>query len=48
MYFNTKQKYLGLFAGDKDEEKVPIDDLNCIYEYADKLKSTVNGYDNGK
>lgn len=48
MYFNTKQKYLGLFTGDKDEEKVPIEDLNCIYDYTDKLKSTVNSYDNGK
>ncbi len=48
MYFNTKQKYLGLFTGDKDEEKVPIQDLNCIYNYADKLKSTINSYDNGK
>lgn len=48
MYFNTKQKYLGLFTEDKDEEKVPIDDLNCIYIYADKLKNTVNSYDNGK
>jgi len=48
MYFNSKQKYLGLFTEDKDEEKVPIDDLNCIYEYADKLKNTVNSYNNGK
>ena len=48
MYFNTKQKYLGLFTEDKDEEKVPIDDLNRIYDYADKLKNLVNSYDNGK
>ncbi|MPM29543.1 hypothetical protein SDC9_76083 [bioreactor metagenome] len=48
MYFNTRQKYLGLFTEDKDEEKVPIDDLNCIYDYADKLKNIVNSYDNGK
>ncbi len=48
MYFNTKQKYLGLFTGDKYEEKVPIDDLNCIYDYANKLKNTVSSYDNKK
>jgi hypothetical protein len=48
MYFNTKQKYLGLFTGDKDEEKVSIENLDCIYNYADKLKNTVNIYDNGK
>jgi len=46
MYFNTKQKYLGLFNENKDEEKVPIEFLDCIYNYADKLKSTVNSYDN--
>jgi len=48
MYFNTKQKYLGLFTEDKEEDKVPIEDLDCIYNYADKLKGTVNSYDNGK
>ncbi len=48
MYFNTKQKYIGLFTEDKNEEKVPIEDLNCIYSYADKLKSTVGNYENGK
>jgi hypothetical protein len=48
MYFNNKQKYLGLFTEDKNEEKVSIDDLNCIYDYADRLKNTVNSYDNGK
>ena len=49
MYFNTKQKYLGLFASeDKNEEKVPIKDLNFIYSYADKLKSTVSSYEGGK
>jgi len=48
MYFNNKQKYLGLFTGDKEEEKVSIEDLNCIYNYADILKSTVSSYDNGK
>jgi len=48
MYFNTKQKYLGLFSENKDEEKVPIEDLNCIYNYADKLRNIVNSYDNGR
>ena len=46
MYFNTKQKYLGLFNEDKDEEKVAIEYLDCIYNYAEKLKSTVSSYDN--
>lgn len=44
MYFNTKQKYLGIFS-DKNEEKVPIEDLNSIYNYADKLKITIEDYE---
>jgi len=47
MYFNTKQKYLGLYDKGKNEEKIPIEDLNGIYGYADKLKSIVSNYENG-
>lgn len=46
LYFNSKKKYLGLFADNKNEEKVAIEDLNDIYNYAEKLKVTVNNYDN--
>ena len=46
MYFNTKQKYLGLFTDSKNEEKVLIEDLNEIYNYAGKLKSAVSSYEN--
>lgn len=45
LYFNTSQKYLGLFDEQKHEERVPIDDLDEIYKYADRLKSTVGFYD---
>lgn len=45
LHFNTPQKYLGLIDEQKNEEKVPIDDLDEIYEYADSLKSTVKFYD---
>lgn len=48
MYFNTKQKYLGLFTDNKDEEKIPIEDLNGIYKHAEKLKSTISSYENNK
>jgi hypothetical protein len=48
MYFNTKQKYLGLFTDIKNEEKLPIQDLNEIYNYAEKLKSTISNYENCK
>lgn len=48
MYFNSKQKYLGLFADAKNEEKITIEDLNEIYSHAGKLKSTVSSYENNK
>lgn len=38
---NPKRKYLGLFDENKTEEKVPIGDLNEIYQYADRLKATI-------
>jgi predicted type IV restriction endonuclease len=46
LYFNTKNKYLGLFADNKSEEKVSMMDLNDIYNYADKLKITISNYEN--
>jgi predicted type IV restriction endonuclease len=48
LYFNSKKKYLGLFSDNKNEEKVVIEDLNDIYMCTDKLKITVNNYDNNK
>jgi hypothetical protein len=44
-YFNTKQKYVSFFDENKKEEKVPIDKLSEIYNYAEKLKATVSYYD---
>jgi hypothetical protein len=38
-YFNTKQKYVSFFDENKKEEKVPIDKLSEIYNYADELLS---------
>lgn len=47
-YFDTSQKYVGLFDEQKHEEKVPINDLDDIYRYADQLKSTVKFYDDNE
>lgn len=46
-YFDHKQKYVGFFDENKVEEKVPIDKLSEIYNYAEKLRATI-GYYNGK
>jgi len=43
-YFDSKQKYVGFFDENKVEEKVPIDRLSDIYNYAEKLKETIGYY----
>jgi len=44
LHFNTSQKYLGLFS-QKKEQKVPIDNLNDIFKYAEQLKAIISEYD---
>lgn len=49
LMFNAKQKYIGLVAdADKTIEKVPIDSLDDIYNYASRLRDTVKFYDVAK
>ncbi|MDD3043423.1 MAG: type I restriction endonuclease [Methanosarcinaceae archaeon] len=46
LHFNTSQKYLELFADkDRNAEKIPISELNEIYNYSEQLLITVNNYD---
>ena len=42
--FNTKQKYLGLFDENKKEEKIPIENIKDIYNYSERLKTTIDFY----
>jgi predicted type IV restriction endonuclease len=51
MHFDGKQKYLGLFdkgekrkSGAKIEDKIPINNLNEIYKYSERLKNTTKIY----
>ena len=44
--FEQDQKYLGLFNEQKKEERIPIDGVDDIYNYATQIKATVKGYDN--
>jgi predicted type IV restriction endonuclease len=39
-HLNAAQKYLGVLK-DKEEERIPIDDLDEIFKYADRIKETV-------
>ena len=46
LYFNNpKKKYLGLFDSEKKEEKVPVNELNDIYQYAERLQAVINYYE---
>ncbi len=45
LHFNTSQKYLGLIDQDKNEERVAIESIDDIYDYADNLREIVEFYD---
>lgn len=44
LWFNRAKKYLGLFDENKVETRVPIADLEEIYQHADHLRKTVARY----
>ncbi len=46
LHFNYSKKYIGLFSN-KQEEKVPIESLNDIFTYEDRLKAVIAEYDAG-
>ena len=48
LHFNGPQKYLGLLDPSQQEERVPINDLDQIYQYADRLRTAVSMYENPK
>lgn len=44
LWFNRSKKYLGVFDENKVETRVPIDEVEDIYRYADQLRKTVARY----
>lgn len=45
LWFNTSQKYIGLFDKDpKKEERIAIKGIDEIYQFADRLRATVGHY----
>jgi hypothetical protein len=42
--FDGSQKYLGLFDASKNEDRVPIERLEDIYDHSDRLIETVRNY----
>ena len=46
LHFNdTEHKYLGLFDKGRNEDRVPITKLDEIFNYADRLKATIERYE---
>ncbi len=43
--FNREQKYVGIFDANKNEDRVPIADLDDIYTYADRIIDAMKSYD---
>ncbi|AFY74959.1 hypothetical protein Syn7502_03059 [Synechococcus sp. PCC 7502] len=48
LWFNSKQKYLGLFDSSKNEVKIAIDTLTDIYKHSDQLIATTQSYETQK
>ena len=46
LWFNTKQKYLGIFGTDKTETRIPIESVVGIYQHSDEILNTVMQYEN--
>lgn len=44
LYFNGKQKFIGLFDEDKSVERFPVENLNSIYNYTEEIRQTVKRY----
>lgn len=47
-YFHSKTKRIGFLDKEKNEERVQIDTLGDIYDHADRLRKTVQFYDDEK
>ena len=45
LHFNRTQKYLGVFDEQRAERRVPIQNLNDIYQYADQLRRVFAFYE---
>jgi predicted type IV restriction endonuclease len=45
LYFDREQKYVGFFDDKKNEERVPIDQIDDIYAHANRLLAALSGYD---
>lgn len=45
LHLNTANKYISLFDQNREEEKIQIDSIDNIYDYADRLVDTMKVYE---
>lgn len=45
LWFNTSQRYIGIFDKDKQEVRHPIENLHEIYKHTDALRATAHFYE---
>jgi len=45
LHFNREQKYLGVIDESKKEIRIPINEIDDIYQYAEQIQATVKMYD---
>ena len=48
LHFNRSQKYLGIFDENRQEVRVPINNLNEIYQHAEKMRRVFAFYETEK
>lgn len=45
LHFNTKQKYIGIFDGSKNEIRHPLETLDDIFNFSEELENTIYLYE---
>ncbi|MBF4253486.1 restriction endonuclease, partial [Vibrio anguillarum] len=45
LWFNTKQKYIGIFDEAKNETRHPIETVDDIFNFSEQLQSTLALYE---
>ena len=45
LWFNSKQKYLGIFDLEKNETRIPLEKVSDIYFCTDKILTTIRTYE---
>nr|MVB98516.1 restriction endonuclease [Vibrio cholerae] len=45
LWFNTKQKYIGLFDEEKNETRHPIETVDDIFNFSEHLQNTLSLYE---